>query len=288
MSDYNENMDETMKTINKFSEQKESLELNILEERQERSKGADATKEGEVTPASKIQGKESSPTSILGSRRKGESDGLGCTYDCGLADDKALVVSKFIRSNQALCSNLLRLRKEVIDYCLLDDYTLTKDETVSLYSDVEYLTREDILSIRPTTHLTGRIIECWEHLLNDIEYKDPISSTLMFFGIRHMDAVHSIYSQQHVDGEEDVSLMSKIFSAWDDFIDINKINCNLKAKIIFVPMLFEDHFFCVCVNVEKAMIEVLDNTCYCNWQSTTIYKLAEIVASCMSKYFGRK
>ncbi|KAK9681927.1 hypothetical protein RND81_10G037600 [Saponaria officinalis] len=288
MSDYNENRDETMNTIKKFSEQKESVELNIFEEREERSEGADATKEGEVTPKSKIQGKKSSPTSVLGSRRKGESDGLGCTYDCGLADDKALVVSKFMRANQALCSNLLRLRKEVVDYCLLDDYTFTKDETVAMYSDEEYLTREDILSICPTTYLTGRMIECWAHLLNDIEYKDPSSSTLIFFGIRHMDAVHSIYSQQHEEGDEDVGMISKIFRAWDHFIVISKVNCNLKAKIIFVPMLFEDHFFCVCVNVEKAKIEVLDNTCYRNWQSTTVYKLAEIVASCMSKYLEGK
>ncbi|KAK9698269.1 hypothetical protein RND81_08G092600 [Saponaria officinalis] len=194
MSDYNENRDETMKTINKFSEQNESHELNIFEAREERSEGADATKKDEVTPASKIQGKESSPTSVLGSHKRGESDGLGCTYDCGLADDKVLVVSKFMRSNQALCSNLLRLRKEVVDYYLLDDHTFTKD----------------------------------------------------------------------------------------------KVNCNLKAKIIFVPMLFEDHFFYVCVNVEKAKIEVLDNTCYRNWQSTTIYKLAKIVASCMSKYLEGK
>ncbi|KAK9715502.1 hypothetical protein RND81_06G169000 [Saponaria officinalis] len=228
MSDYKENRDETMKTINKFSEQKESLELNIFEEREERSEGADATKEGEVTPKSKIQGKESSPTSVLGSRRRGESDGLGCTYDCGLADDKVLVVSKFMRANQALCSNLLRLRKEVVDYCLLDDHTFTKDETVTLYSNEEYLTREDILSIRPTAHLTGRMIECWAHLLNDIEYKDPNSSTLMFFCIRHMDVVHSIYSEQHEGGDEDVSMISKIFSAWDHFIDISKASCMSK------------------------------------------------------------
>ncbi|KAK9668806.1 hypothetical protein RND81_13G088200, partial [Saponaria officinalis] len=212
----------------------------------------------------KKKGREkSSPTSVLGSRRKGESDGLGCTYDCGLADDKALVVSKFMRANQALCSNLLRLRKEVVDYCLLDDHTFTKDETVAMYSDEEYLTREDILSIRPTAYLTGRMIECWAHLLNDID-------------------------QQHEGGDEDFRMISKIFRAWDHFIVISTVNCNLKEKIIFVPMLFEDHYFCVCVNVEKAKIEVLDNTCYRNWQSTTIYKLAEIVASCMSKYLEGK
>lgn len=58
----------------------------------------------------------------MGSKRRGKSDGLGCTYDCGVANPKLELVSRFMRAHKSICENMLTMRKEVLDYCLLDDH----------------------------------------------------------------------------------------------------------------------------------------------------------------------
>lgn len=71
--------------------------------------------------------------SASSSSRRGKGDGLGCTLDCGQAKDGSLVVSKFLRSNQALLRDLHLIRKQVADYLFLDDYNFIK-WSVSLIS----------------------------------------------------------------------------------------------------------------------------------------------------------
>ncbi|KAH9617423.1 hypothetical protein KSS87_008285 [Heliosperma pusillum] len=61
-----------------------------------------------------------------------------------------------------------------------------------------------------------------------------------------------------------------------------------KADLIFVPMVWEDHYFCVCINFTSEMVEVLDNKKYDKWEETLIYKAADLLASYMSDYLEGK
>ncbi|XP_074298129.1 uncharacterized protein LOC141628945 [Silene latifolia] len=266
-SDYNHTRTETMDTVTKFDTLKESLEPILLEKRRLKREEEEKEKANSLkkvcTPKSKIKGLKRPDdndcnTSVLGSRRKGNSDGLGCTYNCGKAGD-ILVVSKFMRNNQALLASLLKVRKEVLDYCLLDDHTFSIDECVAVYGEEAKLLREDILSIQQNVNVTSKMIECWAHLLNDIEYKDHKDNNfILFLGLPHMDVVHALY-QQGGDESQDETHKMRIFEAWDTFITANN---------------------------EK--VEVLDNTSYDKWEDTSVYKLADIVASCMSDYLEAK
>ncbi|KAH9605967.1 hypothetical protein KSS87_018541 [Heliosperma pusillum] len=68
---------------------------------------------------------EDGSASVVGSSRRGKLDELGCTFNCGMADDKVLLVSKFMRAIQAHFAKMFCARKEVLDYCLLDDHNLS-------------------------------------------------------------------------------------------------------------------------------------------------------------------
>ncbi|KAK9740534.1 hypothetical protein RND81_03G042500 [Saponaria officinalis] len=163
LSDMNENRTEFLEKVKGLEEIKATLLPKLLrnrERRKQRKKGGTGEKKNVQTPKSKIKvmvqdGGEDGSASVVGSSRRGISDGLGCTFNCGVANDKILLVSKFMRANQALFAKMLTLRKEVLDYCLLDNHILPLNEIVAVFSDRRHLLREDILSMRPTVHVNA-------------------------------------------------------------------------------------------------------------------------------------
>ncbi|KAH9605300.1 hypothetical protein KSS87_009939, partial [Heliosperma pusillum] len=190
-------MSEVLERVTRHNEMKVKLLPKLLSKRErinkKKTKGR-AGKKNVQTPDSKIKDMvEDGPASVVGSSRRGKSDGLGCTFNCGMADDKVLLVSKFMRANQALFAKMLSTRKEVLDYCLLDDHNLSLDEVVAVYGDGRSLTRGDILSLRPTVPVNTAVIECWALILNHIEHTEKSETSLMFFGIGHMASHMSDY-----------------------------------------------------------------------------------------------
>ncbi|KAH9615897.1 hypothetical protein KSS87_015170 [Heliosperma pusillum] len=150
LSDFNGNRSEVLERVTRHNELKGNLLPKLLSKRErikKKKRKGRAGKKNVQTPDSKIK---DGSVSVVGSSRRGKSDGLGCTFNCGMADDKLLLVSKFMRANQALFAKMLSTRKEVLDYCLLDDHNLSLDEVVSVFGDGRSLTRGDILSLRPT------------------------------------------------------------------------------------------------------------------------------------------
>ncbi|KAH9607935.1 hypothetical protein KSS87_006595 [Heliosperma pusillum] len=277
LSDFNGNRSEVLERVTRHNEMKGNLLSKRERINKKKTKGR-AGKKNVQTPDSKIKDMvEDGPASVVGSSRRGKSDGLGCTFNCGMADDKVLLVSKFMRANQALFAKMLSTRKEVLDYCLLDDHNLSLDEVVAYFGDGRSLTRGDILSLRPTVYVNTVVIECWALILNHIEHTEKSETSLMFFGIGHMDVIHSLIEQEGKGDENKDQNIQKLFDTWDEFVLKNTVPCNWKADLIFVPMVWEDHYFCVCINFTREMVEVLDNTKYDQWEETIIYKAADLL-----------
>ncbi|KAH9604351.1 hypothetical protein KSS87_009655, partial [Heliosperma pusillum] len=281
LSDFNGNRSEVLERVTRHNEMIVKLLPKLLSKRErinkKKTKGR-AGKKNVHTPDSKIKDMvEDGPASVVGSSRRGKSDGLGCTFNCGMADDKVLLVSKFMRANQALFAKMLSTRKEVLDYCLLDDHNLSLDEVVAVYGDGRSLTRGDILSLRPTVPVNTAVIECWALILNHIEHTEKSETSLMFFGIGNMDVIHSLIEQEGKGDENKDQNIQKLFDTWDEFVSKNTVPCNWKADLVFVPMVWEDHYFCVCINFTREMVEVLDNTKYDQWEETIIYKAADLL-----------
>ncbi|KAH9610215.1 hypothetical protein KSS87_001935, partial [Heliosperma pusillum] len=197
LSDFNGNRSEVLERVTRHNEMKGKLLPKLLSKRErikkKKTKGRAGVKNVQ-TPDSKIKDMvEDGSASVVGSSRPGKSDGLGCTFNCGMGDDKVLLVSKFMRANQTLFAKMLSTRKEVLDYCLLDDHNLSLDEVVAVFGDGRSLIRGDILSLRPTVPVNTAVIECWALILNHIEHTEKSETSLMFIGIGHMASHMSDY-----------------------------------------------------------------------------------------------
>ncbi|KAH9617409.1 hypothetical protein KSS87_022229 [Heliosperma pusillum] len=87
-------------------------------------------------PAGPVSIKGNTPKSlksVLGSRKRGMADDeLGCSLDCEGEDNQILLVSVFMKKNQKLLSKMLKLRKQVVDLCFLDDLALS----LNIYSSL--------------------------------------------------------------------------------------------------------------------------------------------------------
>ncbi|KAH9627333.1 hypothetical protein KSS87_006501 [Heliosperma pusillum] len=211
LSDFNGNRSEVLERVTRHNEMKVKLLPKLLSKRErinkKKTKGR-AGKKNVQTPDSKIKDMvEDGPASVVGRSRRGKSYGLGCTFNCGMADDKVLLVSKFMRANQALFAKMLSTRKEVLDYCLLDDHNLSLeyDFSTSLIGTQQIIRgccrlwrwsityQRGYLSLRPTVPVNTAVIECWALILNHIEHTEKSETSLMFIGIGHMASHMSDY-----------------------------------------------------------------------------------------------
>ncbi|KAH9612578.1 hypothetical protein KSS87_009729 [Heliosperma pusillum] len=102
------------------------------------------------------------------------------------------------------------------------------------------------------------------------------------------DVIHSLIEDEGKEYENKEPNLQKLFDTWDEFVSKSTVPCNWKANLIFVWMVWEDHYLCVCINFTSEMVEVLDNTKYDKWEETTIYKATDLLASHMSDYLEEK
>ncbi|KAK9671328.1 hypothetical protein RND81_12G022100 [Saponaria officinalis] len=286
MSDLNKCRDEVLGKVADFSRLKQSILPELLRKRQEASREVEIV---EKTPTSKsVQLQRSSSRSVLGSTKRGQSDGLGCSLNCGPPDTHSLVVSKFLRNNKELFKDVKKKRKEVADYCFLDDYkTETLVEIVANYGNGRILNKEDVLSMLPDRQMSPIIVELWSILLNELVYVDQTSPSMIFFGIHTVPIITKVYENELQDSQMNQEL-SKLFDTWDAFVDVNVNPCNLNADLVFVPMVYENHYFCVCINCLKATVEVLDNNSYSDWENSDVYNLSKSIVGYMSDYLESK
>ncbi|KAK9723965.1 hypothetical protein RND81_05G037600 [Saponaria officinalis] len=112
---------------------------------------------------------------------------LGCTLDCGLPNKEIPIVSESILENGGLFDPVLKLRKKVMDYCFINDHTISKLETVSTFGYYNFLSKSDIESLLPDTKIESVVIESWAMLLNELHIKQNACNThrRIFYGIAH-------------------------------------------------------------------------------------------------------
>ncbi|KAK9750309.1 hypothetical protein RND81_02G186500 [Saponaria officinalis] len=230
MSELNSTRQEVLDKVEKIRNQREDLLPVLVEQR--RKSAEDGTK-------------------ILCSRVNGTSDGIGCTLYCGEAAPKSLVVSRFMRSNQSLFSMILSTRKEVADYCFLDDYIFDQSECLVVYNGTRSLTREDIQTMLPTEDVTALV-------------------------------------EREAHGTQVDTQAKNVYECWNKFIEENSVHCNLEAELIFIPLYAGRHYFCICVNMTEEIIEVLDNQIHKSWKDSTVYNIARVVSGILSDYLEMK
>ncbi|KAH9618618.1 hypothetical protein KSS87_003187 [Heliosperma pusillum] len=185
-------------------------------------------------PAGPVSIKGDTPKSlksVLSSRKRGMADdGLGCSLDCGGEDNQILLVSVFMRKNQKLLSKILKLRKQVVDLCFLDDFGLSLTEIFVAYNEGEglFLDRNNLLSILPDTYYassidkepTNMLFASWDTFIKCCYGKCHLNSDLIFVPIflnDHYACVCINFINQSTD------LLDNILYKEDEYPDIFKV-----------------------------------------------------------------
>ncbi|KAK9714631.1 hypothetical protein RND81_06G108000 [Saponaria officinalis] len=226
-------------------------------------------------------------SSVIKSRPRGRGDGLGCSLYCDPPDQSALVISKTLRANQALLKDVDLLRKQVADYCFLDDHCLDPMEVVADYGPNALLLRNDILSMLPETRMNSILIDCWSLVLNRIESEENEVPRMAFFGIRQMDIVVKLMETASQPTQRD-EVIDSLYHHWDQFIKDSGMKINLHADLIFIPLHIDFHYACICINFVSRTVDVLDQMTYPDWKESDVYKASCELASAMSDYLDTK
>ncbi|KAH9616543.1 hypothetical protein KSS87_018034 [Heliosperma pusillum] len=155
---------------------------------------------------------EDGSASVVGSSRRGKSDGLACTFTCGMADDKVLLVSKFMRANQALFAKMLRKRDENKEHNLQKLFD-TWDEFVSK-NTFPYNWKADLIFVPMATHMSDYL-----------EGKgDERAVELVGFPVVHIKFNWQTYEENNI--ESGNFLMMHMIRYEGDFFE-----ANLKSKV---------------------------------------------------------
>ncbi|KAH9604429.1 hypothetical protein KSS87_005888 [Heliosperma pusillum] len=70
---------------------------------------------------------------------------------------------------------------------------------------------------------------------------------------------------------------AEVFSTWDTWSGIYDEPLNLNAEMVFVPLLYEQHYFCVCIDFVREKLFYLDNRCYDDFNETTFAYMTDVV-----------
>ncbi|KAH9604937.1 hypothetical protein KSS87_017201, partial [Heliosperma pusillum] len=161
---------------------------------------------------------------------------LGCTLDCGLPNEDLPMVSEFMLKNELLFALVMQLRKEVMDYCILNDHRFDKTEIVCNFGIFHNTTKKDIESLLPNTMIKAIVIESWAIMLNKMKMAGSGSTRTrrIFYGIAHSIVVEKIIDIDH-DDEDDGEMKKyreEVFSTWDMWSWIYDEPLNLNAEMV--------------------------------------------------------
>ncbi|KAH9609724.1 hypothetical protein KSS87_011932 [Heliosperma pusillum] len=217
---------------------------------------------------------------------------FGCTLDCGLPNEDLPMVSEFMLKNELLFAPVMQLRKKVMDYCFLNDHRFDKTEIVCNFGIYHNTTKKDIESFLPNTMIEAIVVESWAIMLNKMQMEGSGSTRprRIFYGIAHSIVVEKMIDIDHYD--EDDGKMKKyraeVFSTWDMWSGIYDEPLNLNAEMVFVPLLYEQHYFCVCIDFVREKLFYLDNKCYDDFNEMTFAYMTDVVANTYAEYLVSK
>ncbi|XP_074277573.1 uncharacterized protein LOC141601208 [Silene latifolia] len=187
-----------------------------------------------------------------------------------------------MRANSRYTRAMPSKKKQVVDYCFLDDYNLADDELLFMGNAI--LDRSDILSTKPEDYTELRVIAAWLVVLNFMEVKEKEAPVMMFLGAQHMEIFEEMLEQAADSDDVTDSQKDKVVQSWSHFLGENVVNSEIDVDLVFIPLSLEKYYFCVCVNFMNKTVDVLDHTSHKDWEKSDFYRLAKIAVNCFSDF----
>uniref|UniRef100_A0A803N9H9 Uncharacterized protein n=1 Tax=Chenopodium quinoa TaxID=63459 RepID=A0A803N9H9_CHEQI len=107
-----------------------------------------------------------------------------CSLDRGHVGVQVPFVTLFVKSNARIFKNLPQLHLEILNYCLLKDVSMDKNESLVTFGMKFLIPREDMVSLVAPLRIQWCVIDCFCLYLNEKACFQATSPRKFFFGVR--------------------------------------------------------------------------------------------------------
>uniref|UniRef100_A0A803MAB0 Ubiquitin-like protease family profile domain-containing protein n=1 Tax=Chenopodium quinoa TaxID=63459 RepID=A0A803MAB0_CHEQI len=163
--------------------------------------------------------------------------------------------------NARIFDRLPQLQLEVLDYSLLKDKAMDRNENLVTFGMNCLVPREDMVSISSPLKIRWCIVDCYALYLNEVACFESSGPRRFFFGVRQSEG----------------------------WVDYENHGCDiLDSKLIYVPILIEEHYVLFVVDHAKQLIYYLDNIIWCDATLNYFQKFSLHMCDQLSDFLGKR
>uniref|UniRef100_A0A803L2I1 Ubiquitin-like protease family profile domain-containing protein n=1 Tax=Chenopodium quinoa TaxID=63459 RepID=A0A803L2I1_CHEQI len=175
-----------------------------------------------------------------------------CSLDCGHVGVQVPFVTLFVKSNARIFKNLPQLHLEILDYCLLKDVSMDKNESLVTFGMNFLIPREDMVTLVAPLRIQWCVIDCFCLYLNEKACFQATGPRKFFFGVRQS------FSFLHVCdniGKGNISSAVKdLHDIWEGWVSYENPECNIMdADLIYFHVLIENHYILYVIDHTKEL-----------------------------------
>ncbi|XP_021721306.1 uncharacterized protein LOC110688857 [Chenopodium quinoa] len=166
--------------------------------------------------------------------------------------------SPILAKNSDTFKSIPHKRKMVVDYAFFNELPMEKE----IYKDYKTtITRKEMLTMSGDTHIVSNIIDAWSYIMNfeNLSRKDTAPGRFFFSTYPFVILFGNAYTekQKEIDAFLD-RLQNELIdqSNTDDTDLLCKIK---KLSMVFFPVVRGDHYYLLCIDMQKSAFELLDN-----------------------------
>ncbi|XP_048499499.2 uncharacterized protein LOC125497063 [Beta vulgaris subsp. vulgaris] len=209
-----------------------------------------------------------------------------CSLDCGELGGSITYVSCFMKSNARLMTSMSRLALEVVDYSMVDDSSMDSGESLVTFGLVHIIPREDMLSLDSCKQIFSSIVECYSLFLNELNRLEGGGVRKFFFGVRHSLCLLKLFDYRDSDNS---SYANDLQNCWEEWVTSLNSGCDIfVANLIYVPVLYEDHYILFVIDHLKQKVQYLDNRIWGEEKIATFRDLSFHVCDQMGDFLAKR
>uniref|UniRef100_A0A803N8K6 Uncharacterized protein n=1 Tax=Chenopodium quinoa TaxID=63459 RepID=A0A803N8K6_CHEQI len=159
-----------------------------------------------------------------------------CSLDCGPVGVHVPFVTLFLKSNARIFRNLPQLHLEILDYCLLKDVSMNRNESLVTFGMNFLIPREDMVSLVAPLRIRWCIIDCYCLYLNEKACFEATGPRKFFFGVRKSFAF--LHVCDNIGKGNISSAVKDLHDLWEGWVSYENPDCDIMdADLIYFPVL---------------------------------------------------
>ncbi|XP_021753552.1 uncharacterized protein LOC110718917 isoform X2 [Chenopodium quinoa] len=205
--------------------------------------------------------------------------------DVSLFGDKVTYVTEYMKSSNKDMKVLDAVVQELVDYCISDYHGFDLNEVLVSFGKPFEITRNEFLSLgAPAIAISSVIIDCWAMLLNENQKSSAHGPQKLYFGVSQSAFLLKVANTDS--NTQDIDKLFDIWSRWL-FIPCNDFDI-ANVELIFVPILLNEHFFLIVVNLKEEKLQFIDNMSYDTKYMSEVEKFSDVLSDMLSTFLDQR